>query len=210
MVRSWTTRGLAGAMKVLFDELRHAMQTLSGESEDIRKKVRLTYQRFEEDFGLNIATPKVFLPEKFRVEIELLHREAEFFRRSPAMAFCEQGVVIRRFHQQMVGRALIVFDQLRIAFDSWVRNALQPLADEIQEHKHMMEKRLENLQRIGRSKDGLQTRIDDLHKQYVELAKRLTALRNIHNALHYNPLLDEQHSGKPRLVAGNRQAVSVE
>jgi DNA repair ATPase RecN len=65
-----------------------------------------------------------------------------------------------------------------------------------------MEKRLENLQRIGRSKDGLQTRIDDLQKQYVELAQQLTALRNIHNALHYDPLVDEQRSGKPRLVVG--------
>lgn len=202
MVRSWTTRGLALAMKDLFDELRRAMQTISSESERIRKMVRLTYQRFEEDFGFNIAPPKVFVPMKFRVEIELLHQEVETFRKSPAMAMAEQGVAIKRFQQQMVGRSQILFDQLRIAFDHWIRDALQPLAGQIQEHKHMMEKRLENLQRIGRSKDGLQTRIDDLQNQYVAQAKQLTALRNIHNALHYDPLVDEERSGKPHLIAG--------
>jgi DNA repair ATPase RecN len=76
------------------------------------------------------------------------------------------------------------------------------LAEQIQEHKQMMERRLENLQRIVRSKDSLQTRIDELRRQYIELAQQLTALRNIHNALHYDPLVDEQRTGRPHLVAG--------
>ena len=42
-----------------------------------------------------------------------------------------------------------------------------------------------------------------MQKQYVELAKQLTALRNIHNALHYDPLADEQRTGKPHLVVGS-------
>ncbi len=202
MVRSWTTHGLATAMKSLFDELRRAMQTITSESERIRKMVSLTYQRFEQDFGFTIVPPKVFVPMKYLVEIELLHQEVEAFRKSPSMALTEQGVAIKRFHRQMVGRALILFEQLRIAVENWIRDALEPLAEQIHEHKLMMEKRLENLQRIGRSKDGLQTRIDDLQKQYVELAKQLTALRNIHNALHYDPLVDEQRSRKPHLLAG--------
>jgi tryptophan 2,3-dioxygenase len=202
MVHSWTTRGLAIAMRNLFDELRGTMQTVSSESERIRRVVRLTYQRFDEEFGFSIDPPKVFVPGKFRVEIELLDQEVDAFRRSPNMAFSEQGVVIKRFQQQMVSRAHILFDQLRLAFDAWIRDALQPLADQIQEHKHMMEKRLENLQRIGRSKDDLQGRIDETQKQYVDLARQLTALRNIHNALHYDPFRDEERSKKPQLVAG--------
>jgi hypothetical protein len=202
MVQSWTTRGLALAMKELFEELRRATQTVAIESERIRKLVGLTYQRFEDEFGFNVSPPKVFVAMKFRVEIELLYQEMENFRTSPAMLLAEQGVVIERFHQQMVGRARVLFDQLRTTFDNWTRDALQPLATQIQEHKRMIERRLENLQRIGRSNDSLQGRIDDMQKQYVELAKQLTALRNIHNALHFDPLLEEEHPGKPHLVAG--------
>jgi hypothetical protein len=202
MVNSWTTRGLARAMRDLFEELRKTMQTISAESERIRKLVRLTYQRFEEELGFSVVPPKVFVPMKFRVEIDLLLQEVEAFRKSPLTALSEQGTVIKRFHQQMVSRARILFEQLRTTFDGWLRDALVPLAGQIQEHKQMMEKRLENLQRIGRSKDGAEDRIDDMQKQRVELAKQLTALRNIHNALHYDPIVDEERSGKPHLVAG--------
>jgi len=202
MVKSWTTRGLALAMKELFEELRRATQTVATESERIRKLVGITYQRFEDEFGFNVSPPKVFVPMKFRVEIELLYQEMEHFRTSPAMLLAEQGMVIERFHQQVVGRARALFEQLRATFDNWTRDALQPLATQIQEHKRMIERRLENLQRIGRSNDSLQGRMDDMQKQYVELAKQLTALRNIHNALHFDPLLEEEHAGKPHLVAG--------
>jgi hypothetical protein len=202
MIHSWTTRGLASAMQRLFDELRRAMQTVSSESERIRKLVRDIYHQFDAEFDFNAAPPKVFVTTKFRVEIELLYQDMEAFRKSPGMALSEQGVVIRRFHQQLILRARMLFEQLRIAFDGWGRDALEPLAAQIQEHKQMMEKRLENLQRIGRSKEGIQERIEDMQRQYVGLAKQLTALRNIHNALHYDPLVDEQRSGRPHLVAG--------
>ncbi|MEJ2387359.1 MAG: dynamin family protein [Chromatiaceae bacterium] len=203
MLHSWTTQGLSKAMRSLFDELRRTGQAVSSESERIRKIVRTTYQRFSEDLGFALTPPKVFVPMKFRVEIELLVQEVEAFRKSPGMALSDQALVIKRFHEQMVSRARILFDQLRATVDAWVRDALQPLANQIQDHKQMMEKRLENLQRIGRSKDNLQGRIDELQKQYVELAKQLTALRNIYNALHYDPLADDQRTRKPHLVAGS-------
>ncbi len=202
LVRSWTTPGLARSMTGLFQELHRAMQTLASESEHIGNMVRVTYQRFAADFGFTVPPPEAFAADSFLVEIELLHQEVEDFTRSAAMILSEQASVIKRFRRELVGRALALFDQLRLAFDAWIRDALRPLADQIREHKLIMEKRLENLQRIGRSKDNLQSRIDDLHKQYVELAQRLTALRNIHNALHYDPLVDEQLSRKPHLVAG--------
>jgi hypothetical protein len=203
MLHSWTTHGLSRAMRNLFDELRRAAQAVNGESERIRKIVRTTYQRFGEDLGFALTPPKVFVPMKFRVEIELLVQEVDAFRKSPAMALSDQALVIKRFHEQMVSRGRILFEQLRATFDAWVRDALQPLASQIQDHKQIMEKRLENLQRIGRSKDNLQGRIDELQREYVELAKQLTALRNIYNALHYDPLADDQRTRKPHLIAGS-------
>ncbi len=199
---SWTTTGLARAMKGLFDELRRVMQAVATESERIRRLVREVYQGFREEFEFDLAVPKVFVPMKYRVEIELLYQEVEAFRRSPAMALSGQGMVIRRFDQQMVSRARVLFDQLRIAFDGWIRDTLKPLAEEIQERKLIMEKRLENLQRIGRSKDALQKRIDDMQVQHLGFAQELTALRNIYNALHYDPLTEQDAPPKPRLVAG--------
>ena len=202
MTQSWTTPGLSMAMRKLFDELRRVMQTVDRECARIRALVEDTYRRFEGDFGFNVTPPEVFIANPFCVELDLLYQDMEAFRRSPNMAFSERGAVLKRFRRQLLSRASALFEQLRLAFDAWLQDALHPLAAQIQEHKQIMERRLENLQRIGHSKDGLQKRIDELRKLYVELAKQLTALRNIHNALRYNPLVDEHRTGKPHLVAG--------
>lgn len=209
LVHSWTTMALSRAMKGLFDALRRTMQTVATESERIRKLVRETYQVFREDFELDLTPPKVFLPMKHRVEIELLYQEVEAFRHSPSVIFASRGMVVRRFSQRMVSRAEVLFDQLRTDYDGWIRETLQPLAEEIQAHKSLMEKRLENLQRIGRSKDALQKRIDDMQAQYVAFAQELTALRNIHNALHYDPLTELDAPHRPRLVSGREAQGSL-
>lgn len=202
LMSSWTTAGLAQGMRALFEDLRRTMQTVATESERLRKLVRETYQVFHDDFGVDIPTPTVFAPMKYRVEIELLFQEVESYRQSPSMVFSPRGRVIRRFHQQMVSRALVLFDQLRQALDGWIRDTLQPLALTIQERKGTMEKQLENLQRIGRSKDVLQERIEDMERQYVGFAEELTDLRNIHNALHYDPLPEQDTTAKPRVMSG--------
>ena len=201
MVRSWTTIGMAGAMKGLFDELRRAMQVIGIETERVRKLVRATYDGFQRDFGFELAAPKVFVPMKFRVEMELLYQEVDAFCRSPGLALAEQGTVIRRFHEELVSRARVLFDQLLDAFDTWIRDALQPLAEQIDVHKGIMERRLDNLQRLGRSKDDVQHRIADTHADYVELARQLTALRNIHSALREERAGEQHRHQRPQPVA---------
>jgi hypothetical protein len=185
MARSWTTAGIAAAMKDLFDELVRAMQAITAETEHTRKLVRAIYDGFEHDFGFALTTPKVFAPRNFRVEIELLHREVDAFRRSPTLALAEQGAVIKRFNEEMVSRARSLFEQLRAAFDTWGRDTLDPLAQRIQEHKSATEQRLGHLRRLARSHDDTGRHLEETQAQYAELARQLTALRNIHNTLSY-------------------------
>ena len=201
LVHSWTTAGLKRAMKSLFDDLRQVMQTVAIESDRTRKLVRETYQSFRDDFQCDTPIPNVFVTIKYRVEIELLYQEVEVFRRSLAMALSSRGSVIRRFHEQMVSRARVLFDQLRSVFDGWIRETLEPMAEEIQEHKAMMETRLENLQRIGRSDDALDKRIEAIKHLYDGFAQDLTVLRNIHNALQYDPSAEHQAPSRLRLVS---------
>lgn len=202
LARSWTSAGLGRSMRSLFVELRRTMQTVSSESERIRRLVREIYQTFHDDYGFEVATPKVFIPMKYSVEIELLLQEVEAFRRSPSMVLASPGRVARRFDQELVSRARVLFEQLRMACDGWIGEALQPLANEIAGHQAKMEKRLESLQRIGRSKEGLESRIDQMEQQHLIYAQDLTALRNIQNALHYDPLAEQEAPRRPRLVSG--------
>jgi hypothetical protein len=198
----WTSVGLGRSMRSLFEEFRRTMQTVASESERIRRLVRELYQTFHDDYGFEGAAPKVFIPMKYSVEAELLLQEVEAFRHGPALVLTSPGRLIRRFDQEMVSRARVLFEQLRTACDGWIREALEPLAHEIGGRKAMIERRLESLQRIERSKERLQARIDQMQRQHMSHAQDLTALRNIHNALHYEPRGEPEASLRPRLVSG--------
>jgi hypothetical protein len=204
MLHSWTTHGMKKSMKFLFDELRRAMQAITTRSEQTRKMVRLIYQRFQNELGFTNLQPQRISTMKFRVDLELLHQEAEAFRKSPSLAMTEQSYVVKRFYQAMVGRARNIFFELNQTLDEWLSHAMDPLVNQIHEHKEMMEKRLENLQKIGRSKSTLQVRIEDLESQYAELARQLTALRNLYNGIHLSRPMNAETPPRPRLVSQQR------
>jgi DNA repair ATPase RecN len=71
---------------------------------------------------------------------------------------------------------------------------------QIKDHKDMMEKRLNNLQKIGQSRNTLQYRILELQEQYTELARQLTALRNMANRIKNSRPLNQGERPKPKLV----------
>jgi hypothetical protein len=205
MLHSWTTRGMKQTMKFLFDELRRSMQAITNHSERTRKIVRGIYQRFQNEFGFGTLQPFKFSTMKYRVELELLYQEAEAFRKSPSLAVVEQSFVVKRFYQIMVHRAHGIFLELNKSLYGWMAHALDPLVTQIQEHKEMMEKRLGNLQKISHSKSTLQARIGDLEGRYAELARQLTALRNLYNGIHLSRPASADARPRPRLILG-RQA----
>ena len=102
MARSWTTVGMASAMKALFDELRSAMQAIATEGERAPKLLSEMYSGFRRDFGFELSAPKVFFPMSLEVEIETLRHEADAFCHSPGMALARKGVVIKRFQEKLV------------------------------------------------------------------------------------------------------------
>ncbi len=203
MASSWTTSGMKSAMKGLFDEMRSTMFSIVSQSEETRKLIRNIYRKFQNEHGFAVVQPKMFSIVKYRVELELLHQEAEIFRNSPVTAMMEQNFVVKRFFTALVGRAREIFQRAGDEISGWLRSTLEPLVIQIKDHKEMMEKRLNNLQKIGQSRNTLQYRILELQEQYTELARQLTALRNMANRLSNSRPLHQAHRQKPTLVKQN-------
>jgi hypothetical protein len=206
MEGNWTTAGLKTNMHQLFDHMRHNMQEVVEQSEQTRKLIRSIYRRFQNEHGFSVMQPKMFSIMRYRVELELLHQEAEIFRKSPVTTMTEKHFVVKRFFSAMVNRANDIFANARRDIDSWLRTALEPLVFQIKSHKELMEKRLQDLQKVSRSRDTLDTRVADLQNQYNAVAKQLTILRNIYNTLNTAPLSADERP-KPRLIhtaAGKR------
>jgi len=203
MTNSWTTSGMKSSMKNLFEEIRHIMLEVVAQSEQTRKLIRAIYRKFQNEHGFAVVQPKIFSIVKYRVELELLHQEAEVFRNSPVTAMMEQNFVVRRFFSALVDRATEIFKHADHEIDGWLSSTLDPLVMQIKDHKEMMEKRLNNLQKIGQSRNTLQYRILELQEQYTELARQLTALRNMANRINSNRPLHHTERPKPKLVKQN-------
>jgi hypothetical protein len=203
MTNSWTTGGMKYSMKNLFEEIRRIMLNVVTQSEQTRKLIRSIYRKFQNEHGFAVVQPKMFSIVKYRVELELLHQEAEIFRNSPVTAMMEQNFVVKRFFSALVQRAREIFQHADNEIDGWLSSTLEPLVMQIKDHKEMMEKRLNNLQKIGQSRNTLQYRILELQEQYTELARKLTALRNMANRINNNRPLHQAERPKPKLVSGN-------
>ncbi|MCU7848860.1 MAG: dynamin family protein [Candidatus Thiodiazotropha sp. (ex Lucinoma kastoroae)] len=203
MTNSWTTSGMKGSMKNLFEETRRTMLKVVTQSEQTRKLIRSIYRKFQNEHGFAVVQPKMFSIVKYRVELELLHQEAEIFRNSPVTAMMEQNFVVKRFFSALVKRARDIFQRADEEINTWLCSTLEPLVMQIKDHKEMMEKRLNNLQKIGQSRNTLQYRILELQEQYTELARQLTALRNMSNRLSNNRPLHSSQRQKPTLVKQN-------
>ncbi|MES9850909.1 MAG: dynamin family protein [Candidatus Thiodiazotropha sp. L084R] len=203
MTNSWTTSGMKGSMKSLFEETRSTMLKVVNQSEQTRKLIRAIYRKFQNEHGFAVVQPKMFSIVKYRVELELLHQEAEIFRNSPVTAMMEQNFVVKRFFSALVKRAHEIFKRADEDINSWLSSTLEPLVMQIKDHKEMMEKRLTNLQKIGQSRNTLQYRILELQEQYTELARQLTALRNMSNRLSNSRPLHQAKRQKPTLVKQN-------
>jgi len=200
MTNSWTTSGMKGSMKNLFEETRRTMLKVVTQSEQTRKLIRSIYRKFQNEHGFAVVQPKMFSIVKYRVELELLHQEAEIFRNSPVTAMMEQNFVVKRFFSALVKRARDIFQRADDEINAWLVSTLEPLVIQIKDHKDMMEKRLNNLQKIGQSRNTLQYRILELQEQYTELARQLTALRNMSNRLSNSRPLHSSQRQKPTLV----------
>ncbi|MEW8043712.1 MAG: hypothetical protein G8D28_05270, partial [gamma proteobacterium symbiont of Phacoides pectinatus] len=202
MEGNWTTHGLKINMQTLLDQLQGDMQQVVEESERTRKLMRGIYKKFQDLYDLAPMQPKMFSIMPYRVDLDMLHQEAEVFRKSPITAMTEKHFVVKRFFLAMVSRARDIFFQARQEIDIWLKSALDPLRFQIQQHKEQMDQRLEDLQKISRSRDTLNSRMAELDRQRRAIAKQVTYLCNLHNALNSTLPLGGEERPRPRLIQG--------
>jgi hypothetical protein len=201
MSGNWTTIGLKSNMRVLMDSMRQDMQTVVDEAEQARKLIRSIHRRFQEDYGFVVTQPTLFTAVRRQADLDQLAREAEKFRKSPFTAITEKHFVVKHFFVAMVARARDVFFQTREEADHWLESSLEPLTQQIKEHRTQMEHYLLDLKKINSSRDTLQTRINELQGQQKAATRQLLLLRNLHGTLNDEISTTVEQESKPRLIS---------
>lgn len=162
MQQSWTTRGLKESMEVLFAGIVELMEKATTHAKDIKAAVEQSYHRFHKEYGLPALAPAAFALDSYRDALRELEAQAEAFRNSAAMTITEQHFVIKKFFTTMVSRARTITNEANESSKNWFRSIMQPVSDQILEHKNAMDRRLENLRKAQENLDGLSTKIAEM------------------------------------------------
>ena len=196
MTGAWTTAGLKRGMQTFFDGARDTMEQVSQQADQTRTLIRSTYRKFHEEHGLPSITPKVFSVDSYNMDLQQLLAEAEAFRNSPITTMTEQSFVVKKFFISMVAQARSIFFRANQEAEAWLKEVMNPLVQQIKDHKRVMEKRLDTLRRINESRDTLESKIQELEQQHASLSEDLATLNGMREVLN-RPLPEEGEDAAP-------------
>jgi len=179
MTGSWTTHGMKSGMKTLFDGAHDTMQRASEQAEHTRRLILSIYKKFNEEHGLPVGNPKMFSVSRYKGDLDKLFAEAEAFRNSPVTTLTEQSFVVKKFFISLVSHARNLFFKANNQADSWLKEVMNPLVDQIKEHKASMEKRLETLRKINESRETVEAKINELDASLLALEKQRQELTHL-------------------------------
>ncbi len=172
MKDSWTTHGLKGGMKTFFEGAMQTMARVAKQTERIKGLVETIYDQFQVEHGLAKIKLDSFSLQPYHNELKHLYKKAEVFRNSPSMVMTEQHFVVKKFFITLASRARQLFEGANKDAADWSTAIMAPVFAQIREHKVMMDQRVSNMQKIHKSLDSLNGRINQLRSTKENLASQ--------------------------------------
>lgn len=179
MRNSWTTTGLKGGMSTFFGGTFKDLRKVEAQAEEIRTLVEKIYNKFHKDHGLPRTDPAKFSASTFMKKYQGLYTEAEAFRNSPSMLVTEQHYVTKKFFITLVSRARIIFQDCNLSALNWAKSVLTPIYTQIQEHKIMIDRRLENLEKLRGNQTVLSERLAEIEEEMSSLNQQANLIDDI-------------------------------
>ncbi len=179
MSGSWTTQGLRDGMAEFFKGTARDMERIQNHANRIYDLANRIYKQFHETHNLPRMYPARFSVDDYVQQFNQLQDDAERFRNSPAMLMTEQHFVIKKFFITQVSRARVVFEECNRATRTWTKAVLTPIHTQIQEHRVMIDRRLENLDKLKGNHASLGDRIQDLEEELKTLKEKYGMIDDI-------------------------------
>ncbi|RLA24578.1 MAG: dynamin family protein [Gammaproteobacteria bacterium] len=200
MVGSWTTSGMKAAMKTVFEELHGMLNDAVDNSEETQRLVKAIYRTFEEEHGFEPVSPRLFAIVRYQLELERLFNEGEQFRQSASTALMGQGAVVKKLFGSIVGQAYDALEHAHREATVWGGVVLNPLLQQVKEHKQQTEHRLEMLRKISESSGELGENTEKISRQLSEFEQQQERILKIQALIEGN---DESASSAGQEVEGS-------
>jgi hypothetical protein len=176
---SWTTAGLIKGMHLLIrrmgGEFDHAHQQGGG----IKQLLNAAYQRFHDVHGLERMDPPSLDLSRYRARLDELMVSTQEFCSDPLNIMLEKRFMVKKFYIALVTQARIVFQQVRLETETWLRLTLDPIVARIKEHKTQLEHRLENLNKVHTNLSSIQERSTVISHEMVGIKAQLDEIEAV-------------------------------
>lgn len=176
---SWTTAGLIKGMHLLIRrmgaEFDHAHQQCDG----IKQLLNTAYQRFHEVHGLERMDPPALDLGRYRARLDELMVSTQEFCSDPLNIMLEKRFMVKKFYIALVSQARILFQQVRIETETWLRLTLDPIVVRIGEHKNQLEHRLENLNKVYANLGSIQERSAAISRDMARIKAQVDQIEEI-------------------------------
>jgi hypothetical protein len=186
---------LLRVMQELFDHFGRETNKILSYATQIQGVVDTLYRSFHEKYGFaRLAPPPLELDAYNDTMLRLKYRTTAFCS-SPMTVMQPQGVVIRKFYDQMVTEARNLFSQVSAEVEAWLRRALSPLTIQMREHEENLDRRVNNLREVYENMRSLEGRIEELDRRQATLGRRVNELEEVRAAL-AQPILVAQEGAR--------------
>jgi len=179
MKGSLTTAGLKSSMTTLFKEIDGTLSRVEVQSEKVCGLVEQSYEKFHKDHGLPRVSPAKFSAKRHTRKLGKLLAEAEAFRNSSEMLVTEQGNLIQKFFDTMISRMRSIIKETNQSAKNWATAVLNPIRDQLREHKGVINTRLENLEALRNSQLDLKSRTADLETEIQAVRSELQTIESV-------------------------------
>ncbi|HDK37997.1 MAG TPA: hypothetical protein ENG92_03160 [Thiolapillus brandeum] len=195
MSGAWTTIGLKEAMRELFDDINRQMEVAGGQSQEMRRLIRTIYRRFQARHEMQLGDPKMLSLISYQVEINLIHQEAEIYRKSPRTTLTEKHFAIKRYFQTVVRRVEQAFCNAHNDARDWLETALDPLTAQVHEHRSALSQQLVDLRLAGRSRSTVRQRLAALKRDIAQQEAQLNTLQKVTRTLYHAIPTEDSDAG---------------
>ena len=166
---SWTTAGLIKGMHLLIRRMGAEFDFANQQCGGIKQLLNAAYQRFHEIHGLERMDPPILDLSRYRARLDELMVSTQEFCSDPLNIMLEKRFMVKKFYIALVTQARILFQQVRIEAETWLRLTLDPIVVRITEHKAQLEHRLENLNKVHANLGSIQERSATLSRDIIRI-----------------------------------------
>lgn len=176
---SWTTAGLIKGMHLLIRRMGAEFDFAHQQCGGIKQLLNSAYQRFHEVHGLELNDPPMLELSRYRARLDELMVSTQEFCSDPLNIMLEKRFMVKKFYIALVTQARILFQQVRIESETWLRLTLDPIVERIGEHKSQLEHRLENLNKVHANLGSIQERTAVVSREIVGIRTQVEQIEAI-------------------------------